>query len=228
MCKGSKNFDNSVKKVAESDYYLYMKHYVYQIDNLINGMYYRGKHSAESLDNDYMGSGTLIKAAIEDLGVDNFKKTILATFPTSDEAFEYEAQVVTMKEVNDPMCYNLMPGGRGGQKRFTDEELRERKREQGREWREQNPNYMSEYLREYQQQPERKEYRHEYNQRPEVKERKKEYDRKWCEQNPNYMSEYYQQNKESISEHQREYNQRPEVKARKHEYYLKRKAAASK
>ena len=100
-------------------------HYVYKITNLINGKYYIGKHTSESLDDDYMGSGILIKAAIDDLGVENFKKTILATFPTSDEAFEYEAQVVTMKEVNDPMCYNLIPGGRGGQKQFTEEELKE-------------------------------------------------------------------------------------------------------
>ena len=99
-----------------------MEHYVYQITNILNGKYYRGKHSSETLDDNYMGSGPLIIKAIDKWGIENFKKTILATFPTSDEAYEYEAEVVTMKEVNDPMCYNLMPGGKGAQKRFTDEE----------------------------------------------------------------------------------------------------------
>ena len=77
-------------------------HYVYRIDNLINGKYYIGKHSATSLDNDYMGSGDAIKAAIEKYKLRNFKKTILKTFPTSQEAYDYEAEVVTMKEVKDP------------------------------------------------------------------------------------------------------------------------------
>ena len=81
-----------------------------------------------------MGSGPLIKAAIAKYGIENFKKTILKTFPTSEEAFEHEAQIVTMVEVNDPMCYNIQPGGKGGQKRFTDEELRGRQREQQREY----------------------------------------------------------------------------------------------
>lgn len=89
-------------------------HYTYRIDNLINGKYYYGKHSAESLDNDYMGSGKLIIKAIDKWGIENFKKTILKTFPTSEEAFAHEAEIVTQKEVDDPMCYNIALGGHGG------------------------------------------------------------------------------------------------------------------
>lgn len=89
-------------------------HYTYRIDNLINGKYYYGKHSAESLDNDYMGSGKLIIKAIDKWGIENFKKTILKTFPTSEEAFAHEAEIVTQKEVDDPMCYNIALGGYGG------------------------------------------------------------------------------------------------------------------
>lgn len=134
-----------------------MLHYTYRIDNLINGKYYIGKHSSESLDDDYMGSGPLIKAAITKYGIENFKKTILKTFSTSEEAFEHEAQIVTLAEVKDPMCYNIQPGGKGGQKRFTDEELRERKLEWQREYYQQNKErileqrkeYMREYMREY-------------------------------------------------------------------------------
>ena len=105
-----------------------MKHYVYRIDNLINGKYYIGKHSAKSLDNDYMGSGKLIIKAIDKWGIENFKKTILKTFPTSAEAFDYEAELVTQELVDDPMCYNLKKGGEGGStKQFTDEEIKERR-----------------------------------------------------------------------------------------------------
>ena len=149
-----------------------MKHYVYRIDNLINGKYYIGKHSAESLNNSYMGSGPLIIKAIDKWGIENFKKTILKTFPTSDEAFEYEAQVVTMNEVNDPMCYNLQPGGKGGQKRFTDKELEERKKESD-----------SKSHRKYNQSPKGKEARRKYDQSPKGKEaRRKYYQQKKLEQ----------------------------------------------
>ena len=88
--------------------------YTYRIDNLINGKYYYGKHSAESLDNDYMGSGKLITAAIEKYKPWNFKKTILKTFSTSEEAFAHEAELVTQQEVDNPMCYNIALGGYGG------------------------------------------------------------------------------------------------------------------
>lgn len=169
-----------------------MYHYTYQIDNLINGKYYRGKHSAKSLDNDYMGSGKLIIKAIDKWGIENFKKTILKTFPTSAEAFAHEAEIVTMKEVNDPMCYNLIPGGKGGQKQFTDEELREHKheymdeyyqqnKEDIKEYYQQNKEHIQECQREYRQQNKehKREYMREYNQQPEVKEHRREYMREY-------------------------------------------------
>ena len=176
-----------------------MIHYTYRIDNLINGKYYIGKHSSDGLDDNYMGSGPLIKAAIAKYGTENFKKTILKTFSTSEEAFEHEAQIVTMAEVNDPMCYNIQPGGKGKQKLFTDEEAYERALERQREYYQRS----KEHWKEYNQRPEVKKRKREYNQRPEVKERQKE---------------YYQQNRGSILEYLKEYRQRPESKERQREY----------
>lgn len=181
-----------------------MLHYTYRIDNLINGKYYIGKHSSESLDDGYMGSGPLIKAAITKYGIENFKKTILKTFSTSEEAFEHEAQIVTMAEVNDPMCYNIQLGGKGKQKRFTDEERKERRSERRKEYNQQNKEqrneYMREYLKGYRQRPEFKEYMKEYKQRPESKKYRKEYD---------------QRNKERISEYQKVYQEEYRRKKRK-------------
>lgn len=90
--------------------------YCYEIRNLINGKYYRGKSGAEDpeKDVDYLGSGPLIKRAISKYGKKNFKKTILATFETEEEAYAYESKIVTAKEVKDPDCYNIIQGGRGG------------------------------------------------------------------------------------------------------------------
>ena len=202
-----------------------MLHYTYRIDNLINGKYYIGKHSSESLDDGYMGSGTLIKAAIAKYGIENFKKTILEIFSTSEEAFEHEAQIVTMAEVNDPMCYNIQPGGEGKQKLFTDEEAHERALERQREYYQRNKELISER---------RREYNRAYLQRPEVKARRRGYMKEYRQQNKEqkneYMREYlkgYRQRPE-FKEYMKEYNQRPEFKKYRKEYNQRNKERISK
>jgi len=88
--------------------------YVYKIINNINGKYYIGVHKhVKGIDN-YMGSGTLINLSLLKYGVDNFTKEILKEFETYEEALTYESELVTMKEVNDENCYNMIPGGNGG------------------------------------------------------------------------------------------------------------------
>ena len=52
-----------------------MKHHlVYKIINGFNGMYYYGIHSTNNINDDYMGSGRLLRKAIKEEGIDNFTK----------------------------------------------------------------------------------------------------------------------------------------------------------
>lgn len=89
--------------------------YCYETVNKINGKYYRGKSGSEDPEHDgYLGSGPALKKAIAKYGKDKFTKSILATFNTEQEAYDYESQIVTLKEVQDPMCYNMQLGGLGG------------------------------------------------------------------------------------------------------------------
>ena len=92
-----------------------MKHYVYQITNTSNNMIYVGKrtHSDPSNDN-YMGSGRLIKEAIKNEGIEHFTKTILQIFDTAKEAFAYERSIVNEEFVKRDDTYNLHKGGNGG------------------------------------------------------------------------------------------------------------------
>jgi len=83
---------------------------IYKITNKINGKFYIGKHKTENIDDDYMGSGKLIKLAIEKYGIENFKKEILHIFETEAEMNEAEARLVILGEDS----YNLCPGGQGG------------------------------------------------------------------------------------------------------------------
>lgn len=94
-----------------------MNHYVYEITNLINGKKYIGKRSCHcSIEEDkYMGSGKLLKLAINKYGIENFKKEILQTCQNEEMAFEWEKvyieQVKAYKNLN---YYNIASGGEGG------------------------------------------------------------------------------------------------------------------
>lgn len=139
-------------------------HFVYKTINLINGKWYIGKHSTYNLDDGYLGSSQHLKSAIKKYGRENFIREILAFCDSEQEAYEKEAELVTIEVVHNPMTYNKMPGGKGGQKRFTDDELKERNRELSREWYQANNEHRREYRREYYQAN---------------KEREREYKREW-------------------------------------------------
>jgi uncharacterized pyridoxamine 5'-phosphate oxidase family protein len=45
----------------------------------------------------YMGSGKIIKAAIQKYGIENFEKIILEQFPSVEEMYTRESEVVTIE-----------------------------------------------------------------------------------------------------------------------------------
>lgn len=89
-------------------------HFIYKTTNLINGRYYYGVHSTKMLDDDYLGSGTILTAAIKKYGRKNFKREILALFDERSEAFKAEADLVDQKMLTDIKCYNIKTGGLDG------------------------------------------------------------------------------------------------------------------
>jgi hypothetical protein len=91
-----------------------MFYYLYEIKNLINDHIYVGVHKTKNMDDGYMGSGKVILRAIETHGAENFAKTILETFETSDAMFAREKEVVTDEFLARPDTYNLRRGGFGG------------------------------------------------------------------------------------------------------------------
>lgn len=87
---------------------------VYKITNLINHKIYFGKHETNNLDDNYMGSGTMLEQAKIKYGVDNFKKEILYVFQSEEEMYAKEQELVTeefrLREDN----YNIKTGGFNG------------------------------------------------------------------------------------------------------------------
>lgn len=87
-----------------------MLYTIYKITNKINNKFYIGKHQTNFLDDNYMGSGKLIQAAIKKYGKDNFTKEILFVFDNEQEMNQKEKELVVISE----MSYNLCEGGKGG------------------------------------------------------------------------------------------------------------------
>lgn len=91
-----------------------MHYYLYEIRNNLNGKIYVGVHRAKSLDDGYMGSGKVIKRAIQKHGLENFTKVILETFDDSTTMYAREKEVVTDEFLSRDDVYNLRRGGDGG------------------------------------------------------------------------------------------------------------------
>lgn len=84
---------------------------VYKTTNLINKKFYIGVHCGSKPN--YLGSGRVLNASIKKYGRENFIRETLAEFDTVEEAYEYEAWLVTPVMINRPDCYNQRPGGKG-------------------------------------------------------------------------------------------------------------------
>jgi group I intron endonuclease len=91
-----------------------MHYTVYKTTNQVNGKFYIGTHKTIDLNDDYLGSGTLLKRAIEKYGVENFKREILFVFDNPEEMFAKEAEIVTDDFLAENNTYNLKRGGFGG------------------------------------------------------------------------------------------------------------------
>ena len=87
-----------------------MYYTIYKIINLLSGKFYVGKHETKNLNDGYMGSGKLLKRAINKHGIENFSKEILHVFESEAEMNAKEKELVEI----GPHTYNLCPGGQGG------------------------------------------------------------------------------------------------------------------
>jgi hypothetical protein len=87
---------------------------VYKTTNKVNERYYIGVHKTTNPYDDYVGSGKLLKRAIEKYGIEHFTKEVLFIFGTPEEAFTKEKELVTVDLLESGECYNLKVGGEGG------------------------------------------------------------------------------------------------------------------
>jgi group I intron endonuclease len=85
---------------------------IYKITNLINGKIYIGKDEHDRPN--YFGSGKIIKLAINQYGLTNFKKEILEICNSREELCEREQFWIKHVNTKSPIGYNIANGGNGG------------------------------------------------------------------------------------------------------------------
>lgn len=95
-------------------YNTYKYYFFYKTTNIVNGKYYYGVHSTNDINDKYLGSGKLLRRAINKYGAENFSREILKMFVNRESMYEYEKNFITDDLLKDPMCYNVNVGGRGG------------------------------------------------------------------------------------------------------------------
>jgi len=89
-------------------------HLIYLILNLVNSKIYIGSHSTYNINDNYMGSGKLIKLAIKKYGIEKFKKIILYDFDSRNKMLEKEKELVSNEFILNENVYNIALGGGGG------------------------------------------------------------------------------------------------------------------
>lgn len=89
---------------------------VYKTTNKVNGKFYIGVHKTKSVDkfDGYLGSGTLLKKALQKYGKENFIRKTILICTSSEEAYNKEKELVSLNLIELDCCYNTRLGGDGG------------------------------------------------------------------------------------------------------------------
>lgn len=93
-------------------------HYIYKTTCLLNNKFYIGMHSADNLNDGYLGSGKRLWRSINYHGKENHIKEIIEFCENREALKKREKEIVNEQLLSEKLCINLQLGGGGG---FIDE-----------------------------------------------------------------------------------------------------------
>lgn len=86
--------------------------YIYKTTNLINGKIYIGQKKSSKILNSYIGSGSIMRKAIQKYGKENFKREIIDICNSHEELQEKEMYWIAYYNARNPeIGYNIKEGG---------------------------------------------------------------------------------------------------------------------
>jgi hypothetical protein len=91
-----------------------MHYLIYKITNKLDNKIYVGKHKTEDKNDEYFGSGLLLKRAVKKHGKEYFVKEILIECKSEDEMNQKEMDIVDEIFISRDDTYNIKLGGCGG------------------------------------------------------------------------------------------------------------------
>ena len=80
---------------------------------MITGRYYVGMHATPDPNDNYIGSGKILRASIKKYGRQNHVKQILEYAESEEHMRAREALLVNQELLSDPLCMNIRCGGKG-------------------------------------------------------------------------------------------------------------------
>lgn len=89
-------------------------HFIYKTTRINSDAYYIGMHSADVLEDSYLGSGIILNSSIKKYGRAAHKREVLELLPSREALKIREAELLTPEVLLDPMCMNITSGGGGG------------------------------------------------------------------------------------------------------------------
>lgn len=89
-------------------------HFIYKTTNKLNGKYYFGMHSTDSLTDGYLGSGVYLRNSIRKHGRNNHTMEIIEFCGSREELAAREREVINLQLIAKQDCMNLRVGGKGG------------------------------------------------------------------------------------------------------------------
>lgn len=91
-----------------------MFYLVYKITNIVNGHVYIGAHKTHDINDSYIGSGSILRKAINKYGKHCFTKEILFKLDTEELMYAKERELVNEEFISKSTTYNAKLGGIGG------------------------------------------------------------------------------------------------------------------
>lgn len=110
---------------------MHMYHYIYKITCKITNRFYIGMHSTYDLQDNYFGSGKLLKYSIKKYGKENHSLEILSFYNNRSELSKAEKNIVNKKLIKEDLCMNLTVGGDGG---YNEHAVKSNRLKKGKKW----------------------------------------------------------------------------------------------